>query len=424
MTVRWAFVGFVVAAAAARAADWSQFRGVDRSGVSTETGLPAEWSATRNVVWRTPLPGPGASSPIVFGGRVYVTCYTGYGLDPKAPGDMADLKRHLVCLDAKTGKVLWTRTETDPDRSDTPYTNGSIWMHGYASHTPAADAAGVYAYFGSAGAVAYTHAGERRWGVRLGDKGKRHGDGSSASPLLSGDLLIVNATCETAEAFRQGWTVALDTKTGKEVWRERAGGYQTSPMLATVGERTELVVATFRGPWLGLDPRTGKRLWECKASHDCATPVAHAGVVFTFHQTGRAAIKAAGRGDVTATHKVWEATGGAYVTSPVYHDGHLYWASLDHRAKCADAKTGRTVYNEQLGKGGDCYASPVLVDGRLYYVTRDRGTYVVAAGPTYRLLAHNTIVDDATLFNGSPAVSGGRLFLRSDKYLYCIGNVP
>ena len=105
-----AMVLVVMTGLTVRAEDWPQFRGAGRSGVSKETGLPLEWSGTKNVVWKTPLPGPGSSSPIVFGDRVYVTCYSGYGLDTKTPGSLADLKRHLVCVDRATGKVLWTRS--------------------------------------------------------------------------------------------------------------------------------------------------------------------------------------------------------------------------------------------------------------------------------------------------------------------------
>src|SRR6187549_3788190 len=110
----------------AAAADWEGFRGPNRSGASQEKGLPLEWSATKNIVWKTPLPGPGSSSPIVFGDHVYVTCYSGYALDRKAPGKLADLKRHLVCVERGTGKVLWTRTEVDPDGNEAPYKDGNI----------------------------------------------------------------------------------------------------------------------------------------------------------------------------------------------------------------------------------------------------------------------------------------------------------
>src|SRR5262245_20093873 len=216
MRAVWLVSASLMVFGARAAADWPQFRGPDHSGVSKETGLPLEWSAAKNVIWKTPLPGPGSSSPIVFGERVYVTCYSGYGLDLKAPGNLADLKRHLLCVDVKTGKVLWERTETDPDVSDAPYKDGNIALHGYASHTPCADASSVYAYFGAAGAVCYSHDGEKKWGpVRLGTRAKNHLYGSGASPLLYEILFIVNAVIETSELYYQGETVAVDKKTGK-----------------------------------------------------------------------------------------------------------------------------------------------------------------------------------------------------------------
>lgn len=421
MIARCALVVMLVAASA-RAADWPQFRGPDRSGVSKETGMPLEWSATKNIVWKTSLPGPGSSSPIVFGDRVYVTCYSGYGLDLKAPGNPADLKRHLVCVDRATGKVLWTRTEVDPGHSDAPYKDGNIGLHGYASHTPAADESGVYAYFGAAGAVGYSHTGEKKWRVSLGAKGKAQDYGSAASPLLHGDLFIINANIETADLYRQGDMVALDKRNGREVWREKAGGEWISPVLVKTGGKFELVAGTHHpGPWLGLDPDTGKRLWECKAKQGCGTPVAHEGVIYTHSGESMAAIRAGGRGEVTETHKSWETSRGPRISSLVYHDGYLYWSNDGHMAHCTDARTGKSIYRERLGQGGDCYASPVLAEGRIYYVSRQNGTYVVAARPDFQLLAHNKIEDDKSVFNGSPAVSEGRLYLRSDKYLYCIG---
>jgi outer membrane protein assembly factor BamB len=430
----WSLLALLIAASPARwaeSADWPRFRGPGGSGVSEETGLPVEWSESKNIFWRTPLPGPGSSSPIVWGDQVYVTCYSGYGLErvPAGsdfklgpPGNIADLKRHLVCVSVRTGKILWAREATDPEAADAPYKDGNIALHGYASHTPAADGSGVYAYFGSAGAVGYSHSGERKWSVRFGDKAKNHGYGSAASPLLYQNLFIVNTVIETTEEYQQGETVALDTTTGKEVWREKVGAEWSSPLLVNVGEKSELVVATHRpGPWRGLDPLTGRSLWECDAKNDCSTPVSDDGVVYIFTSEGKCAVRAGGRGDVTLSHKLWETPGGPRISSPVYHEGYLYWSNDGHIAQCADARTGKSIYRARLGPGGDCYASPVVADGRIYYVTRENGTYVLAAKPEYELLAHNKIADDTSVFNGSPAVSGGRLFLRSDKYLYCIG---
>jgi outer membrane protein assembly factor BamB len=408
----------------AAAADWPQFRGLERNGVSKETGLPLEWSEKKGIVWKTAMPGPGTSSPIVFGDRVYVTCFSGYGVDREAPGDLADLKRHLVCVERATGKILWTSAEVDPDRNDAPFgaKNGCITLHGYASHTPAADESGVYAYFGAAGAVGYSHDGEKKWSVSLGKKGKAQLYGSAASPLLHGNLFIVNANIETAGVFYQGDMVALDKRTGREVWREKAGNEWSSPTLVKAGEKLELVVGSRHpGPWLGLDPDTGKRLWECKTKQGIGTPIAHGGVIYVNDGGHRAAIRAGGRGDVTSSHLLWESSSGPRISSMVYHDGHLYWSMDGHGCNGADASSGKVVYRDRLGAGGDCYASPLAADGRIYYVSRDMGTYVLAAGPKYELLAHNKIADDKSIFNGSPAVSRGQLFLRSDKYLYCIG---
>jgi outer membrane protein assembly factor BamB len=411
------------------AEDWPQFRGPNRDGVSKETGLPLEWSASKNIVWKTPLPGPGSSSPIVVGNRVYVTCYSGYGMERATPpeiklgppGDLAELRRHLVCIDKSSGEILWAREHRDPNASDAPYKDGNIALHGYASHTPCADENGVYAYLGAAGAVGYSHDGKPKWSVRLGDNAKQHSYGSAASPLLYKNLFIVNGYIETAEAYRQGDTVALDTKSGREVWRENVGGEWSSPQLAAVGDDVELVASMFRGPWAGLDPATGKRLWQCEGKVSCSTPVVHGGMVYVMTNAGSFAIRAGGRGDETTTPKRWEAAAGPRISSPVFHDGHLYYSNDGHLCTCIDAHTGKTVYKERLGSGGDCYASPIVADGRIYYVGRDRGTFVLAAKPEYELLAHNKIEADGSVFNGSPAVSDGRLYLRSDKHLYCIG---
>jgi outer membrane protein assembly factor BamB len=406
-------------AAAAPAADWPQFRGPNGSGVSDEKGLPLEWSATKNVLWKAKLPGPGSSSPIVFGDQVYVTCSSGYGVDRKNPGKLADLKRHLVCVARDSGKVLWTK-DVDPDGDDQPFDKDAISLHGYASHTPAADPSGVYVFFGSAGAAAYSHKGERQWLVSCGKKS--HGYGSAASPVLYGELMIINAYIETAQPYLQGDVIALNKKTGREQWRQKAGVGWSSPLLVSVGEKTELVLHTVARRWVGLDPENGKQLWECAAGGYYSTPVAHGGVVYVFDYENRAAIKAGGRGDVTAKNKLWQTRGGYYSpNSPVYHDGHLYWSG-GFQAACADAKTGKTVCQENMPSGNNLtYASPVIADGRIYYVTRENGTIVLATGKKFQLLAHNKIEDDKSVFNGSPAVSNGCLFLRSDRGLYCIG---
>lgn len=417
------FVLGLAAACGVAGADWPQLRGPNGAAVSRETGLPLEWSATRNIVWKTPLPGPGSSSPVVLGTHVYLTCYSGYG-GPGATGTVADLKRHLVCVDRDSGQVLWTATLPAAADAEPPFAN--VALHGYASSTPVADASGVYVYWGSTGAAGFSHAGTRKWLAPCGPRGPLRDTNSAASPILHGDLLLLIAD----HPAHQGDTIALDKQTGREVWRHRTGGCYISPMLLPVRGRTELVVGSIAGRWLGLDPATGKDLWQCAAPMYAATPVAHDGVVHVTGGDRRAAIRGGGQGDVTWTrgYKLWDAPAGVIVSSPVLHDGHLYWcADKGSLVYCAEARQqGKVIYRERLPGGGagdrQVFASPVVAEGRIYYVTCEQGTYVVAASPTFALLAHNRIEDDPSAFHATPAISGGRLFLRSQRYLYCIGS--
>jgi outer membrane protein assembly factor BamB len=412
-------IGFVTAvclafsASYASAADWPQFRGPGGSGVSKDKGLPVAWSADRNVAWKTALPGPGASSPIVVGGRIFLTCYSGYAEDRLAgePGDIKNLKRHLMCLDRNGGKQLWARevAAAQPEAAMQTFLN----LHGYASSTPIADGKHVYVFFGRTGVFAFDMEGKEVWKADVGTRTDNWGSGTS--PVLYKELVIVNAGVES------GALVALDKNTGKEMWRAKdISESWSTPILVNVAGRTELVVSASH-KILGFDPDSGKELWHSD-SYDwyvCPSLVAHDGVVFGLQNNACVAVKAGGRGDVTKTHTLWQKNFGDVVVSPVYHDGHIYWAS--GTAYCVRANDGTVVHKERLKPDSDrIYASPVLADGKIYYVSREQGTYVVAAGPKYKLLAHNTL-GDTSIFNGSPAVSNSQLLLRSDRFLYCIG---
>jgi outer membrane protein assembly factor BamB len=395
------------------AGDWPGFRGPTGDGVATDSGLPTTWSAKSNVVWKTKLPGPGTSSPIVVGKKVLVTSYSGYAVDRKDPGDIDKLVRHLVCLDRDTGKVLWTRDvpAVQPEHRCGDYLD----LHGYASSTPASDGKNVFVFFGKSGVLAYDLGGKKLWTASVGTR--TDGWGSASSPVLYKDLVIVNAGVES------GALVALDKKKGTEVWRARGISESwTTPVLVKVpGSGTELVVSASKKV-LGFDPDSGKELWRTDSFtwYVCPTVVAHDGVVYALQNDACVAVKAGGRGNVTKTHTLWKKNLGSVVPSPVYHKGHLYWAT--GTALCVKADDGSVVYRKRLTPDpGNVYASPLLGDGKIYYVSRTKGAYVVAPGPEFKQLAHNTLEPDKSVCNGSPAVSEGRLLLRSDRYLYCIG---
>ena len=398
----------------AGAADWPKFRGTDGMGASAARNIPSTWGERKNIAWKVELPGPGASSPILVGKQIFLTCYSGYAAPGRPRGEMSQLKRHVVCLQRDNGKIVWTR-EVPPVLPDAERNREN---HGYATSTPVADDQRLYVFFGKTGVFAFDLNGKKIWHADVGSK--TSGWGSAASPVLYKDLLIVNASVES------GSLVALDKKTGKEKWRtEGIKESWNTPLLVAAGNaKTELAVA-IHGKVLGFDPSSGKRLWSCDTDigwYMVPSLVADAGVVYCIggRGTGGAlAVRLGGRGDVTRTHRLWTLRKGSNVPSPIFHDGYLYWAHEKGAACCADARTGRIVYQEPLPRAGQIYASPVLADGKLYYVSRYGRGYVVAAKPKFELLATNELGRVGTI-NASPTVGDGRLYLRSDKFLFCI----
>jgi outer membrane protein assembly factor BamB len=402
-------------AAAAAGADWNQFRGPDGSGKSDETGVPVKWSSSENIAWKVELPGPGSSSPVATGNRVLVTCYSGYGLEPNA-GDPKDLVRHVLCVDRAGGKLLWHKQF--PAKLPEHKYQGEGSYHGYAGSTPITDGQRWYVFFGKSGVFCFDLDGNELWQASLGDG--TSGWGSGCSPRLYGKLLIVNASVESRSL------VALDKTTGQEVWR--AAGINSSwntPLV--VGSKEPELVVSIQDHVLGLRPETGEELWRAEGVHRyvCPSVVAHENVVFAIGGGSTSlAVRSGGRGDVSESHLVWRTNKGSNVGSPVYHEGHLYWASDGGGTICCqNAETGETVYQQRLEpRPGRIWSSPVLADGKLYFVSQHEGTYVIAARPSFELLAHNVLEDDKSRTNASPAVSQGQLLLRTDRALYCIGN--
>lgn len=409
--------GLIALAGVCYAADWTQFRGPQGLGVAADKGLPVKWSETENIVWKTDLPGAGSSSPIFVGDRIYLTTYSGYNVPNQDAGEMSDLKRHLVCLDRKTGDVKWTKDVP----SELPEQDRIRDGHGYASSTLACDGKHLFAFFGKSGVFCFDLEGQPIWQKSVGTE--LSGWGSANSPVLFEDLVIINASVESQQL------VALDKRTGKERWT--AGGLLESwntPLLVKNAKGQTEVAVSVPGKILSFNPKTGAPLWTCNTDinmYMVPSLVAEKDIIYCIggKTNGMLAIRTGGKGDVTKSHRLWTGTKGSNVSSPVYHDKHLYFAK-DNEAivYCADAATGNIVYEERLpGRGGaQFYASPVLADGKLYYLSRDGKTFVIAAKPKFELLSTNQVGNWRDVCNASPVVADGRLFIRSDNYLYCI----
>lgn len=402
---------------AAEAVVWSQFRGPGGLGISNEKGLPTTWSAEENVVWKTPLPGAGTSSPIVLGDRIFLTCYSGYNMPGSGRGERGsqeNLKLHVMRLDLN-GKIVWTKDvapklpEQERIRDD----------HGYASATPAADGERLFVFFGKSGVFAFDHDGKQLWQADVGSE--LSGWGSAASVVLHKNRVIVNASVESESL------VGLDRDTGKEVWRvKRIREAWNTPILVTpAGGKPELVVAMPK-KLLAVDPETGEEVWHCNSpisSYIAPSMIAHDGVVYCVggRTNGCLAVRAGGKGDVTESHIVWEGIKGSNVTSPVYHNGHIYWCSdIREIAYCAEAATGKIVYEERVSRLGGVYGSPVLADGKIYYPARSGRVYVVPAEPKFSILQTNSLGDRGDHIS-SPAIAAGRIYLRNNKFLYALG---
>jgi outer membrane protein assembly factor BamB len=410
------------------ATEWPCFRGPDGSGIAAaDAKPPTTWSDSQNLKWKLTLPGPGSSSPIVSGERIFITCYSGYG-DGSNGGSPDKLQRHLICVDRKAGKILWDKS-VPADLPEDPYF-GPLTEHGYASSTPATDGERVYVFFGKTGALAFDHDGKQLWKVNLGKQsGSRHW-GSGASPILCKNIVIINASEESRSIY------ALDKLTGKEVWKAEADStefcYGTPALVESAGS-AELVIAVPGEMW-GLNLDNGKVRWFAKTGieHDVSASVTAAdGVAYAtggFPRQGTIAVRAGGKDDVTESHVIWKSQNASSVPTPAVHDGYLFVVTDQGFAVCMEVKTGKLVFKERLpgasGTGRSSkpfYASCVLANGNIYAVSRRNGTFVFEAKPEFKLVAQNKLAGDTSDFNGTPAVVGNQLFLRSNRSLYCIG---
>ena len=402
------------------AADWVQFRGPNASGISPES-VPSTWSQSENLLWKVELPGPGSSSPIVVGSAVFVTCYT---------GESPAVERHLLRVDRDTGAVVWRQSIPVWHPEDAP--KGYIMEHGWASNTPVSDGQRVYVYAGKAGVHAFDLDGNRVWKAETGSMSSKIAWGSAASPILAGDKLIVPAGDEARAV------VALHKNTGEVLWKaEGAPMEQTygSPVIASLPEgRTDIVYAGAAEIW-GINPDTGKLRWfaTCNLPGNMSNTPVIAGDILTisggYPRTARVALRLGGVGDLSATLLYDTEKPATYMTAPVLVGEVLYWISDDGISFAAKPGEAEPLWMERLpgltgagGRGKPFYASPVVAGGKIIAVSRANGAFVIEPDPAgLKVLSQNKFEGDDTLFNATPAVSDGKLFLRSQTHLYGVG---
>jgi outer membrane protein assembly factor BamB len=387
-------------ASAAAGEDWPAFRGPTGQGHSAEQGLPLEWSESRNVVWKTQVPGAGWSSPVVGGGRVWVTT---------ADGERGRSLRALA-FDVETGREL-LNVEVFRARNDNPINA----KNNRASPTPIVDGDRLYVHFGAEGTAALTTSGEIVWKARFPYE-SQHGAGGS--PVLHGDLLIFS--CDGSDA---AFVVALDKRTGRVRWkrdrRQPADQAYSTPLVIRVGERDEVVsVGAYRAT--AYEPESGKEIWRVgyeDGFSNVPRPIYGHGLVYIatgFHQPSLIAVRPDGSGDVTRTHIAWKLQRAAPLTpSPLLVGDELYVVNDAGIASCLDARTGHIYWQQRLG--GAYSASPVFADGRIYFLAEEGVATVVAPGREFRKLATSTL-EGSTL--ASMAVSARSLFVRTDTHLY------
>jgi outer membrane protein assembly factor BamB len=405
------FMLIVLCAAAGRADDWPAFRGPGHQGHAGAGDYPVRWGPKENVAWKAPLPGPGASSPVVQGKHVFITCFTGQ----KAP----TLVRHLFCIDRESGKILWEQKRPAPQREN-DY-SGHLLQHGFATATPLVDGERVYVNFCRGGVFAFDLNGKEIWHRELGKYLNSFGSGSS--PSLHGDLLLINATTEAGALF------ALNKNTGEIVWKAKvAGDCWATPVVVETAKGAREIVLNSQNGLFGFDPGSGKELWNCDTigGYVSCTPVVHKDVLYVmgsnFGRKAVAAIRAGGKGDVSKTHVVWSNTKvGASYCSPLVIGDRLYFFS--GQATCLDRSTGEVITQNRLEGVTQLYSSPIAVGGKIYLFTRNQGAYVLSADEKMTVLSHNDLGDTSNI-NASPAASQGDVLIRSQDFLYCVRKKP
>ena len=385
---------------------WPQWRGPTAQGIVEGKDYPDIWSDTENVRWKVKVPGHGHSSPTVWKDRIFLTtAHDGS-------------RRVLLCFNRADGKLLWESVAPEPLTVERVYRKNS-----HATATPITDGQRVYALFGNSGMLAVDFNGKEVWRYSFGSTSNYHGPGGS--PIFYKDRVVFYQD-QRSDSF----VIALDAKTGKVIWktpRQETVGWGT-PIAIRAGDHDEIIV---NGQYAvrAYHPDTGKELWSAKGPTMEVTPTPAVAHGLVFCPSGRAgptlAIRPGGSGDVTETHIAWQTPRGSpFIPSPLVYGDYLYLVNdMTSIATCLEAKTGKPVWQGRLGEAAreGFSASPIAVDGKIYF-TNDLGeTFVLAAGPEFKLLRVNRL-NEQTL--ATPALVDGTWFFRTATQLIAIGRKP
>ncbi len=387
-----------------QAQNWPCWRGPNGDGTSTETNLPVEWDSNNNVVWKSKVPGVGYSSPIVWEDKLFTLTAL-----------KETQEKVLLCYNAKTGELLWQKTVVKSP-FEAKHNDNS-----FASGTPATDGKLVYVSLLDGEEVvvtAYNFSGEKIWEQRPGTFSSPHG--YSCSPVLYDDKVYINGNSQ-GDSF----VAAMSQKNGQVIWKiphPNAAHSFSTPIFREMDGKKQMIFCGNK-QILSYNPENGSGYWFINGPSEdfCSSPVYNEKndlllISSAWPQRHLLAIKPDGQGDVTESKVVWQTTKGAYyVPSPVCTDDYLFSTMTNGQVHCIEIVTGNTLWTENLGKQ---YSSPVLANG-LVYMPNDEGVItVIKPGPKFEMVAQNSIGER---MNASPAISNGKIYLRGEQHIYCIG---
>jgi outer membrane protein assembly factor BamB len=387
-----------------QAQNWPGWRGPNGDGTSAEINLPTKWDSKTNVLWKTPVPGTGYSSPVIWNDKLFLVSAI-----------IETQEKVLICYDTKDGRLIWQKTMLK-GKFERKHDDNS-----YGSGTPVTDGTLIYVSFLDGNNVvvaAYDFNGKQVWLQRPGTFESPHG--YSCSPVLYEDKVIING-----DSQGDSFVAAMSRKDGRILWKvphERPSHSYSTPIFRKMDGKMQMIFCGNR-EIASYNPNDGTKNWFVSGPSEdfCSSPVYNekSGLLLVssaWPVRTLVAIRPDGKGDVTKTHVVWQTRkGGYYVPSPVCTDDYLFTTMTTGQVHCIEIATGNTLWVENLGRQ---YASAVLAGGLVYMPNDDGVITVIKPGPKFEPVAKNSIGER---MNASPAISNGKIYLRGDKHLFCIG---